>query len=55
MKIEGSIQELELFFKKFTLVEKVPKEITLNGTKIGEQVLEKLKEYNKNPNIQERR
>lgn len=48
MKIEGSVQELELFFKKFNLIEK---EVTLDSTKIGKQVLETLKEFNKNPNI----
>lgn len=36
MKIEGSVQELELFFKKFNLIEKA--EIKIDGTKVGEQI-----------------
>ena len=37
MKIEGSVQELELFFKKFNLIEKT--EIKIDGTKVGEQIV----------------
>lgn len=37
MKIEGSVQELELFFKKFILAEKV--ELKIDGTKVGEQIV----------------
>lgn len=37
MKIEGSVQELELFFKKFNLIEKA--EIKIDGTKVGEQIV----------------
>ena len=37
MKIEGSVQELELFFKKFNLTEKA--EIKIDGTKVGEQIV----------------
>ena len=36
MKIEGSVQELELFFKKFKLLENT--EIKLDGTIVGKQV-----------------
>ena len=36
MKIEGSVQELELFFKKFKLLENV--EIKLDGTTVGKQI-----------------
>ena len=44
MKIEGSVQELELFFKKFILAEKVEKEVTIDSAKIGEQIIRSLKE-----------
>lgn len=37
MKIEGSVQELELFFKKFNLIEKA--EIKIDGTKVVEQIV----------------
>ena len=37
MKIEGSVQELEKFFKKFTLKEK--RIIKIDGTKVGEQIV----------------
>ena len=37
MKIEGSVQELELFFKKFNLIEK--QDIKIDGTKVGEQIV----------------
>lgn len=37
MKIEGSVQELEMFFKKFKLIEK--QEIKIDGTKVGEQIV----------------
>lgn len=37
MEIKGSVQELELFFKKFRLAKN--QEIEVNSTKIGEQVL----------------
>ena len=37
MKIEGSVQELEQFFKKFTLKEK--RIIKIDGTKVGEQIV----------------
>lgn len=36
MKIEGSVQELELFFKKFNLIEKP--EIKIDGAKVAEQI-----------------
>lgn len=42
MKIEGSVQELELFFKKFNLTKKA--EIRIDGTKISEQITKTLKE-----------
>ena len=45
MKIEGSVQELELFFKKFNLIEKA--EIKIDGTKVGEQIIRTLKETGK--------
>ena len=37
MKIEGSVQELELFFKKFNLIQR--QEIEIDGTKVGEQIV----------------
>lgn len=37
MKIEGSVQELELFFKKFILIKK--QDIKIDGTKVGEQIV----------------
>ena len=37
MKLEGSVQELELFFKKFNLIEKA--EIKIDGTKVREQIV----------------
>ena len=37
MKIEGSVQELELFFKKFNLIQR--HEIKIDGTKVGEQIV----------------
>lgn len=37
MKIEGSVQELELFFKKFNLIEK--QDTKIDGTKVGEQIV----------------
>ena len=37
MKIECSVQELELFFKKFNLIEKT--EIKIDGTKVGERIV----------------
>lgn len=45
MKIEGSVQELELFFKKFNLIEKA--EIKIDGTKVREQIIRTLKETGK--------
>ena len=42
MKIAGSVQELELFFKKFNLTKKA--EIRIDGTKISEQITKTLKE-----------
>lgn len=47
MKIEGSVQELELFFRKFILAKKVEKEVTIDSTKIGEQIIGTLKETGK--------
>lgn len=48
MKIEGSVQELELFFKKFILIKK--QDIKIDGTKVGKQVapsiIKTLKETN---------
>ena len=38
MKIEGSVQELELFFKKFNLLEKT--EITIDSTKVGDLIIQ---------------
>ena len=49
MKIEGSVQELELFFKKFNLVEKA--EIKIDGTKVGEQIVPSILKTLKNLNI----
>lgn len=46
MKIEGSVQELELFFKKFILAEKV--ELKIDGTKVGEQIVPSYKRIFKN-------
>ena len=46
MKIEGSVQELELFFKKFKLVEKA--KIKIDGTKVGEQIVPSVKKIFKN-------
>ena len=46
MKIEGSVQELELFFKKFNLIEKT--EIKIDGTKVGEQIVPSAKKALKN-------
>lgn len=46
MKIEGSVQELELFFKKFNLIEKT--EIKIDGTKVGEQIVPSVKKIFKN-------
>lgn len=46
MKIEGSVQELELFFKKFNLVEKT--EIKIDSTKVGNLIIQELKQYTNN-------
>lgn len=48
MKIEGSVQELELFFKKFNLLEKT--EITIDSTKVGDLIIQELKQ-NTNDNL----
>ena len=45
MKIEGSVQELELFFKKIHLIEET--EIKIDSTKVGEQIIKTLKEAGK--------
>lgn len=46
MKIEGSVQELELFFKKFNLVEKT--EIKIDSTKVGDLIIQELKQHTNN-------
>lgn len=46
MKIEGSVQELELFFKKFNLTKEA--EIKIDGTKVGEQIVPSAKKALKN-------
>ena len=46
MKIEGSVQELELFFKKFNLKEET--EIKIDGTKVEDRVVPSLKKIETN-------
>lgn len=42
MKIEGSVQEIELFFKKFEVKDK-PTELKINEKNLGEELVKEIR------------